>query len=60
MSVYLDVLSVLTRMSLSEQNEQHDAVKAVCQVTKFSWRIEDKLNEHLQTKVNNKGQNKKG
>ena len=29
MAVYLDVLSFLTRMSFSEQKEQHDPVKAV-------------------------------
>jgi uncharacterized protein YbgA (DUF1722 family) len=32
MAIYLDVLSILSRMSLSEQKEQHDPVKAVCQI----------------------------
>ena len=56
MAVYLDVLSVLTRMSLSEQNDEHDPVKAVRRIKEFSWTM-TKLNAHLQNAVNNEGQN---
>ena len=46
MAVYLDVLSVLTRMSLSEQKEQHDPVKSVCSIQEFRWSMV-KLHGHV-------------
>ena len=46
MAVYLDVLSVLTRMSLSEQKEQHDPVKAVRRIQESRWSMV-KLHGHV-------------
>ena len=36
-AVYLDVLSILVRMSLSEQKDLHDPVKAVGRIQDFNW-----------------------
>ena len=36
-AVYLDVLSILVRMSLSEQKDLHDPVKAVNRIQDFNW-----------------------
>ena len=36
-AMYLDVLAILVRMSLSEQKEKHDPVKAVRRVQDFNW-----------------------
>lgn len=52
MAVYLDVLSVLTRMSLSEQKEQHDPVKAVRQMQEFRWSMV-KLHGHVRDALDN-------
>ena len=46
MAVYLDVLSILNRMSLSEQKEQHDPVKAVRRIQEFKWSMV-KLHGHV-------------
>ena len=37
MSIYLDVLSPMHRLSLSFQNNLHDPVKAVRRVKEFTW-----------------------
>ena len=37
MSIYLDVLSPMRRLSLSFQNNLHDPVKAVRRVKEFTW-----------------------
>nr|XP_012560836.2 E3 SUMO-protein ligase KIAA1586-like [Hydra vulgaris] len=37
LSIYLDVLSPLRRLSLSFQNNIHDSVKAVSRVQEFTW-----------------------
>lgn len=47
MAVYLDVLPVLARMSLSEQKEEHDPVKAVRRIQDFKWTMV-KLRAHVQ------------
>ena len=52
MAVYLDVLSVLTRMSLSEQKEQHDPVKAVRRIQEFRWTMVN-LHEHVRDALDN-------
>ena len=52
MAVYLDVLSVLTRLFLSEQKEQHDPVKAVCQIQEFRWSMV-KLHGHVRDALDN-------
>ena len=52
MAVYLDVLSVLTRMSLSEQKEQHDPVKAVRRIQEFRWTMV-KLHGHVRDALDN-------
>jgi len=36
-AIYLDVLSILVRMSLSEQKDLHDPVKAVGRIQDFNW-----------------------
>ena len=46
MAVYLDVLSVLTRMSLREQKEQHDPMKAGHRIQEFRWSMV-KLHGHV-------------
>ena len=53
-AVYLDVLSILVRMSLSEQSDKHDPVKAVHRIENFSWTMaklhmytESSLDENL-------------
>ena len=47
MAIYLDVLSILARMSLSEQKEEHDPVKAVRRIQEFKWTMV-KLHAHVQ------------
>ena len=52
MAVYFDVLSVLTKMSLSEQKEEHDPVKAVCRIQEFRWSMV-KIHGHIQDTLDN-------
>ena len=56
-AVYLDVLSVLTRMSLSEQKEQHDPVKAVRRIQEFRWSMV-KLHRHVRDALDHDELNK--
>ena len=37
LAIYLDVLAILVRMSLIEQKEEHDPVKAVRRIQDFNW-----------------------
>ena len=37
LDIYLDVLSILVQMSLSEQKDKHDPVKAVHGIEDFNW-----------------------
>ena len=50
LAIYLDVLSILVRMSLSKQSDEHDPVKAVHRIENFKWTMA-KLHMYIESSL---------